>query len=116
MKKILLIAALFVSSFGFTQSIEPQLEVSGNLVKATYFHENGKVQQVGYFKDGKLEGKWNSYDVNGLLTVSANYSAGQKNGTWVYYNNTSLTKQIDYSKNSVVAVRDNNYNQLVSKN
>jgi antitoxin component YwqK of YwqJK toxin-antitoxin module len=116
MKKILLLAALFVSSIGFAQSLEPQLEVSGNLVKATYFHENGKVQQVGYFKDGKLEGKWNSYDVNGLLQVSATYSEGKKNGTWVYYNNTTLTKQIDYSNNLVVSVRDNDYNQIVSKN
>lgn len=40
----------------FAQTEKPVLEKEGNLVKATYYHENGKVKQQGYFKNGKLDG------------------------------------------------------------
>jgi antitoxin component YwqK of YwqJK toxin-antitoxin module len=116
MKKILILALVMVSSINFAQSIEPQLEILGNLVKATYFYENGTIQQVGYFKDGKLDGKWTSYDNNGFLKVSATYSEGNKVGTWIYYNNSLLAKQIDYSNNEIVAIRDSKLNDVVSKN
>jgi antitoxin component YwqK of YwqJK toxin-antitoxin module len=116
MKKILILALVIVSSINFAQTIEPQLEISDNLVKATYFYENGTIQQVGFFKDGKLDGKWTSYDNNGFLKVSATYSEGNKVGTWIYYNDSLLTKQIDYSNNVIVAVRDSNRNDVVSKN
>ena len=64
MKNILLTALMMVSGIAFAQN-NPQLEAVDQKVEATYFYENGKVQQVGTFKDGKLDGKWISYSENG---------------------------------------------------
>ena len=52
----MIIGAVLISGMMFAQK-EPKLEVVGNLVKATYYHDNGQIQQEGFFKDGKLEGK-----------------------------------------------------------
>jgi antitoxin component YwqK of YwqJK toxin-antitoxin module len=64
MKKILILSALLISGLTFAQNKEPKLETVGNMVKATYYFENGQIQQEGFFKNGKLEGKWVSYDTN----------------------------------------------------
>ena len=52
MKKLLFIA-LFVSTLTYAQNSTPELEINGNQVKATYYYENGSVQQVGHFLHGK---------------------------------------------------------------
>jgi hypothetical protein len=44
----------------FAQNNKPKLEAVGDLVKATSFHDNGKVQQVGFTKMG-------NYKENGFL-------------------------------------------------
>ena len=58
MKKIILVAALLVSGMFFAQEIKPKFEVVDNMVKATYYHDNGQVSQEGLYLDGKLHGKW----------------------------------------------------------
>ena len=67
MKKYLLIVVIMMSGFAFSQDNNPVLEAEGQMVKATYYYANGNVQQVGYFKDGKLNGKWTSYDASGNI-------------------------------------------------
>lgn len=70
MKNITLLLAFIFSIVSIGQTIEPELEIVGNLVKATYYYDNGSVQQEGFFKDGKLEGKWTSFDLNGNVKTS----------------------------------------------
>ncbi len=114
MKKLILIAVLMIFGLGFSQSNNPVIEVEGQLVKATYFHENGKVQQVGYFKDGKLDGKWTSYDVDGSVKTIAEYKEGQKVGKWLYFSDSVCTSEVDFSNNQILAVR--NINAIAGKN
>ncbi|WP_298136639.1 membrane-binding protein [Flavobacterium sp.] len=114
MKKLILIAVLMIFGLGFSQSNNPVLEVEGQLVKATYFHENGKVQQVGYFKDGKLDGKWTSYDVDGSVKTIAEYKEGQKVGKWLYFSDSVCTSEVDFSNNQILAVRT--INAIADKN
>lgn len=114
MKKLILITVLMIFGLGFSQSNNPVLEVEGQLVKATYFHENGKVQQVGYFKDGKLDGKWTSYDVDGSVKTIAEYKDGQKVGKWLYFSDNVCTSEVDFSNNQILAVR--NINAIAGKN
>ena len=116
MKNLLLVVVLFISVIGFSQSAKPVLEAEGQLVKATYYYDNGAVQQVGYFKNGKLEGKWMAYDVNGTLTSIAEYSNGVKSGKWIYYANSVAVREVDFSNNQVVAVKEGNSNALAIKN
>ncbi len=116
MRKILFLAMLMVSGIVFSQSNEPVLEAEGQLVKATYYYDNGAVEQVGYFKDGKLDGKWTSYDVKGNIKAIAEYTNGVKTGKWMYYSNAVCINEIDFSNNQIVAVKNFNQNALAGKN
>jgi antitoxin component YwqK of YwqJK toxin-antitoxin module len=104
MKKIMMIAVLVVSSVTFAQNSEPKLEEVNGIVKATYYHENGQVQQEGFFADGKLEGKWVSFDQNGVKIAIAEYSNGVKVGNWFFWNNDGLS-EVDYSKDNILSVK-----------
>jgi len=115
MKKLILVALMMFSVASFATG-EPQLEVVGNLVKATYFHNNGKVQQEGYFKDGKLEGKWTSYNEDGTINTIAEYKEGQKFGKWMRFSDSVCTSEIDFSNNQILAVRNNLHNAIADKN
>jgi antitoxin component YwqK of YwqJK toxin-antitoxin module len=103
MKKLLFIALMLVSGVIFAKG-EPQLEVVGQLVKATYYYDNGNIQQVGFFKDGKLDGQWISYTESGTIQTVAEYSNGLKSGVWKYFDNAVATKEVSYSNNLIVSV------------
>ena len=115
MKKIVLIATLLVSGVFFAQG-EPQLEAVGQLVKATYFYDNGTIQQEGFFKDGKLDGKWTSYSENGVIKSIAEYSNGAKSGNWQFFENSVAVKEVIYNYNSIVSVKDLKLNSVAFKN
>lgn len=108
MKKFLLVVALMMSVMMFSQSNTPVLEAEGQLVKATYYYDNGKVQQVGYFKDGKLDGKWTSYDESGNVKAVAEYTNGAKTGKWMYYSNTVCVSEVNFSDNRIIGVKNQN--------
>lgn len=116
MKKIFLLALMMLTSLGFSQNGKPTLEAEGQLVKATYYYENGAIQQVGYFKEGKLDGKWTSYDENGIVKAIAHYKDGEKSGKWIFLSNTVTTKEVDFNNNQVVAIRNYNTNSIADKN
>lgn len=113
MKKYIIIAALLISGMIFAQNTKPKLEVVGNLVKATYFHENGNIQQQGFFKDGKLQGEWTSYDISGNKTAIGVYDKGEKAGKWFFWNNAVLS-EVDYSNNQIASVKNWKQDPLVS--
>lgn len=104
MKKYIIIVAVLISGMIFAQSKEPKLEVIGQLVKATYFYENGKMQQEGFFKDGKLDGVWTSFDVNGNKQSVGEYKNGQKTGKWLFWSGLSLS-EVDYNNSAIAAVK-----------
>ncbi|MBL0013970.1 MAG: membrane-binding protein [Flavobacterium sp.] len=103
MKKYMIIGAVLISSMIFAQKGTPKLEVVDNMVKATYYYDNGKIQQEGFFKDGKLEGQWVAYDAQGKKLSVGEYSNGQKVGKWFFYNDAK-SSQVDYSNNQVAYV------------
>ena len=95
-----------MSGIAFSQSNSPVLEDEGQSVKATYYYDNGKVQQVGYFKDGKLNGKWTAYNENGTIKSIAEYTNGVKSGKWTYFstNVNVTTTEVAFSDNQITAV------------
>ncbi|MEZ7499639.1 membrane-binding protein [Flavobacterium sp. Arc3] len=113
MKKYIIVAAVLISGMIFAQDAKPKLEAVGNLVKATYFHENGNIQQQGFLKDGKLQGEWTSYDTKGNKTGVAVYDKGEKTGKWFFWNNAVLS-EVDYSKNQIASVKNWKHDPLVS--
>ncbi|WP_333599304.1 toxin-antitoxin system YwqK family antitoxin [Flavobacterium sp.] len=115
MKKILILGALLISGFSFAQTVKPVLEQEGNLVKATYYYDNGKIQQQGYFKDGKLEGKWVAFDEQGNKKSTGEYANGEKTGKWFFWNDKSLS-EVDYSNSRIAAVKTVKQEVLVNRN
>lgn len=115
MKKLVVILVLMLSGVAFGQEIQPVLEAEGSLVKATYHYDNGAVQQVGYFKDGKLDGKWTSYDVNGNVSAIAEYTNGEKSGKWMFYSNGSTVSEVSYVDNRIVYVKKFSQNSIADK-
>ena len=115
MKNLVLIIAFFASSILFAQNIEPKLEIVGQQVKATYYFENGNIQQEGFFKEGKLDGKWISFDETGKIKAIAEYTNGQKTGKWLTYNNLSVNEVL-YANNNVISSKILNANAIASKN
>ncbi|MDG3583206.1 MULTISPECIES: toxin-antitoxin system YwqK family antitoxin [Galbibacter] len=105
MKKTLLIFAMLFSLVMVAQKVEnkPKLEKEGEMVKATYFHENGQIAQTGYYLNGKLHGEWKAFDENGKKTAMAKYENGKKTGKWFFWNDKIL-KEVNYQDNRITNV------------
>ncbi|MCL7762265.1 nicotinic acid mononucleotide adenyltransferase [Polaribacter sp. Z014] len=103
MKKILTLIILCVAAIGYSQDKQPTYTAEGNLVKATYYYEDGSISTEGYFKDKKLTGEWTRFDKEGNKTQIAKYEDGKKVGKWFVWNNESL-KEISYDNNAIVSV------------
>jgi antitoxin component YwqK of YwqJK toxin-antitoxin module len=115
MKKYMIIGAMLVSGMVAAQSLKPQLEAYGELVKATYYYENGTIQQTGFFKDGKLEGQWVAYDSAGNKKSVGEYSNGIKTGKWVFWNDAILS-EVTYAGNVVASVKNWKQDTIVNRN
>ena len=114
MKKYIYLFAILISGVTFAQENNPKLEAVGELVKTTYYFENGKVQQEGFFKNGKLDGTWISYDVNGAKTSVATYDSGVKTGKWLFWTGKILN-EVDYSNSRIASVKTWKQDALVTR-
>ncbi|UGU17256.1 nicotinic acid mononucleotide adenyltransferase [Sinomicrobium kalidii] len=105
MKNITLIAALLFSGFLFAQEpdVKPVLEKEGDLVKATYFHDNGEIAQKGFYKNGKLHGEWKAYDIEGNKVASGKYDEGKKVGKWFFWTTENLN-EVNFENSKIVSV------------
>ena len=77
MKKILLVAFLFMFTFSFAQKNKPSFEKVGDKVKVTYFYEDGTIHKTGFFKDQKVTGKWTQFDRKGNTIKIEIYSGNE---------------------------------------
>jgi hypothetical protein len=102
MKKYIVIATVLLSGMIFAQNNKPKLE-AGDLVKATSFHDNGKVQQVGFIKMG-------NYKENGFLMIAMVIKQPWQRMIMVrspengFLNDTVLS-EVDYSNNQIASVK-----------
>lgn len=115
MKKCVILVAMMFSGILVAQEVKPELEAVGNKVKATYYFENGKVQQQGFFKDGKLDGVWVSYDEKGNKVAVGEYTDGLKTGKWIFFNENSLC-EVAYENSKVSSVKNLQKNALANTN
>ena len=113
MKKLFacLVLFLLVLNVSFAQGVEPKFEKENDLVKATYYHDNGMVKEVGFFKEDKLHDKWISYNEEGKIKVVAMYNNGLKDGKW-YLVGEETVKEVTYKANKVVKVEEVNAAEL----
>ena len=115
MKKYVILSLLLFSGIIYAQGIEPKYEIEGNLVKATYFYDNGKVKQEGFYKDGKVHGKWTSYSESGNKISLGEFNRGQKTGKWFFWNQNSLS-EVDYSNSRIAGVKKWSQEALAQRN
>lgn len=53
----------------------------------TYFiiyHENGRVKEMGSYRNGKLDGLWKQYNDTGALLTRATFHNGTRQGVWEF--------------------------------
>ena len=103
MKNLITLIVLCIATIGYSQQKEPSFTAEGDLVKATYYYEDGSISTTGYFKNKKLTGKWVRYDKEGNKIRMAFYKDGKKDGRWFVWNKESL-KEIHYDDNAIVSV------------
>lgn len=104
MKKLVIAAVLLVSGVMFSQEVKPKFEVEGEMVKATYFFDNGQIKEQGYYLDGKLHGKWISYNEDGSKQTMGEYDKGMKTGKWFFWNTNALN-EVDFSNSRIADVK-----------
>ena len=113
MKKAVFFLAMMFSVCIYAQGTEPTVEKVGDMVKATYFHENGEIAQTGYMMNGKLHGQWFMYNAEGKKLASGKYIDGKKSGKWFFWEDEIL-KEVDYDANRIVNVKNWNQSEVVS--
>jgi len=104
MKKILILVCLIVGVAVQAQQKKSLFEKEGKLVKFTSFHDNGAVNEIGYFKNNKLEGVWKKFNTQGKKITLANYKQGAKVGKWFFWTQEGL-KEVNYDNNTIVSVQ-----------
>lgn len=107
MKNILLIALLLVFTVSNAQdSTEPKFEKQADRTEATYYHDNGSIEQSGFFnKLDNLHGTWTSYDVEGNKVAIGEYDNGKKVGKWIFIAENSI-REVDYMNNVITSVSE----------
>lgn len=103
MKKLLFIACILSVGLMQAQDKQPTYERSGDLVKATYYYEDGSIEKQGYFKNKKLTGEWTQFDKKGNKVAIGHYKDGKKVGKWFIWNKDLLT-EINYENNVIASV------------
>ncbi len=73
------------------------VEVNADLIEATYFFEDGTVNETGFFENDKLTGKWKTYNSNSELLAIGFFKESKKTGTWSFYQNGEVVQEVSYS-------------------
>ncbi len=104
MKKILVAMAILFSATLMAQDLKPTFEKQGDLIKGTFFHENGEIRQQGFYNEkGKLHGEWKSYNTSGKKIAMGRYNNGVKTGKWFFWGSDKLS-EVNYSDNQIADV------------
>ncbi|NJB71693.1 antitoxin component YwqK of YwqJK toxin-antitoxin module [Saonia flava] len=114
-KAILFLAVIFSISTIYAQGEKPTFKKEGDLVKATYFHGNGEVAQMGYFLNGELHGEWKMFNEEGLKISSGEYLNGKKTGKWFFWKGEEL-QEVDFVDSRIVNVTKWNNSEPVVLN
>jgi len=108
MKKIFVIAIMLCAYLTFAQEEKNVIYTeNGDLTEATYYYDNGVIQQEGTFnKAGKLHGVWTSYDINGDKVTVGRYIEGRKVGKWLFWTKDNVIREVIYDNSKITAVNE----------
>lgn len=102
MKKVAIVLIVLCVSFTFAQEKDKKvkLEKKEDVTEATFYYDNGEIDQQGFFKNDKLHGTWTSYNLEGDKIAVGNYENGKKVGKWIFKTNAIL-KEVDYTNGKI---------------
>tara|TARA_Y100000996_G_C22318043_1_gene559084 strand:+ start:141 stop:581 length:441 start_codon:yes stop_codon:yes gene_type:complete len=67
-----------------------------------YLTEEEQIEYIGYWKDGKIHGDFESYYENGTMSIKGQLIEGQYDGEWDYWDEDgSLNKELTYDMGEV---------------
>lgn len=66
-------------------------KVDAQSVRMTRFHENGAVAEQGQYRNGKPDGRWQTWEVDGAKTSEINYQNGVRDGEFRVYDRANGT-------------------------
>jgi antitoxin component YwqK of YwqJK toxin-antitoxin module len=105
MKKILFAGLLLSAGVLSAQTNQDhKYSIENNIVKATYYYENGTVKQEGSYKDGKLHGNWTAYNEDGTKQSMGEYADGKKTGKWFFWTGAVLN-EVDFQNSRIAEVK-----------
>ncbi len=71
--------------------------VKADLIEATYFFEDGTVNETGFFENDELTGKWKTFNSNSELLAIGFFKESKKTGTWSFYQDGEVIQEVSYS-------------------
>ena len=74
-----------------------------------------KIKQEGFYKDGKVHGKWISYSESGNKISLGEFNKGEKTGKWFFWSQNSLS-EVDYNNSRVADVKKWSQEALAQRN
>lgn len=114
----LLVVALILSStllsaaekyfvYGVNGNIEVEvIQYDQNNHKVIKYHENGTIQEQGYYKDSLKNGCWMSFDVEGNCTSRVYFDMGNRTGLWnIQSFNGDYYYRVAYEDDKAITVR-----------
>ena len=117
MKSLTILLIMFTLTLSAQESIKPKFEKEGEFTKAVFYHDNGEIAQIGFFKNKKRHGNWISYYPSGKKSAIGTFQSGLKTGQWFFWNQDNLIEVI-YQENKIVNVLEwnNSDKKLIARN
>lgn len=56
----------------------------GDRIHFITYHENGRVKEMGCFRNGRRDGVWKQFNDTGTLLAQAGFRNGQRQGVWEF--------------------------------
>jgi antitoxin component YwqK of YwqJK toxin-antitoxin module len=109
MKTVISIVVMLFCLTAFSQEQKVTYKkMENDMVKATYYFadNNSVIEREGFFNnEGKLQGTWISYDLEGNKKIIANYENGKKVGVWKYFKGDKINV-VTYVNNKITNVEE----------
>lgn len=71
-------------------------------VEVVYFFESGVIKETGFFHNGKVAGKWITYNQNSELVAMGEFQDGKRVGSWSYFVDGELAHSKNYDTTDLV--------------
>jgi antitoxin component YwqK of YwqJK toxin-antitoxin module len=110
MKKVLVLLTLIVGLPIFSQNAIYTDNDGDGIIEYVLKNSNGRVEETGFYSNGKMTGVWTSYYESGQRKVVARFKNGVKHGTWLIYDSKGrVSTEIVYKEDRKVSATQHKY-------